>query len=54
MKLFVAAVGRLKSGPERELAARYRERADAIGRKLGFHPIDIVEIATPIAGQRRL
>src|SRR5260370_39906229 len=45
MKLVVAAVGRLKSGPERDLAARYRERAAAIGGKLGFRPIDIIEIA---------
>ena len=44
MKLFVAAVGRLKPGPERELAARYRERAEAIGRNLGFHSIAVVEI----------
>ncbi|HXN43226.1 MAG TPA: 23S rRNA (pseudouridine(1915)-N(3))-methyltransferase RlmH [Xanthobacteraceae bacterium] len=45
MKLVVAAVGRLKAGPERDLAARYRERAAAIGRKLGFRSIEIVEIA---------
>ena len=44
MKLVVAAVGRLKSGPERDLAARYRERAAAIGRKLGFRSIEIIEI----------
>jgi 23S rRNA (pseudouridine1915-N3)-methyltransferase len=45
MKLLVAAVGRLKSGPERDLAARYRERAAALGRKLGLRPIEIIEIA---------
>src|SRR5260370_42359372 len=45
MKLVVAAVGGLKSGRERDLAARYRERAAAIGGKLGFRPIDIIEIA---------
>src|SRR6266705_385674 len=45
MKLVVAAVGRLKAGPERDLAARYRERAAAIGRKLGFRSIEIIEIA---------
>ena len=44
MKLVVAAVGRLKPGPERELAARYRERAAAIGRSLGFRSVDVVEI----------
>ena len=44
MKLVVAAVGRLKAGPERDLAARYRERAAAIGRSLGFRSVDVVEI----------
>ena len=45
MKLAVVAVGKLKSGPERELAERYRERAEALGRASGFAPLDIVEIA---------
>jgi 23S rRNA (pseudouridine1915-N3)-methyltransferase len=44
MKLVVAAVGRMKSGPERDLAARYRERAAALGRKLGLRAVEIVEI----------
>ena len=44
MRLLVAAVGRLKSGPERELAARYRERADASGRKLGLRPLELIEV----------
>ncbi|AWN42099.1 23S rRNA (pseudouridine(1915)-N(3))-methyltransferase RlmH [Methylobacterium durans] len=44
MRLLVAAVGRLKAGPERELAARYRERGGQIGRALGFSACDIVEI----------
>jgi 23S rRNA (pseudouridine1915-N3)-methyltransferase len=45
MRLVVVAVGRLKQGPERELAERYRERFNEIGRKLGFHGVDIHEIA---------
>jgi 23S rRNA (pseudouridine1915-N3)-methyltransferase len=45
MRLLVIAVGRLKQGPERELAERYRERFDDIGRKLGFHGLEIREIA---------
>ena len=45
MRLIVIAVGRLKQGPERELAARYRERFDDIGRKLGFRGIEIHEIS---------
>src|SRR5262249_3618513 len=44
MRLIVIAVGRLKQGPERELAERYRERFDDIGRKLGFRGIEIHEI----------
>jgi 23S rRNA (pseudouridine1915-N3)-methyltransferase len=44
MRLVVVAIGRLKQGPERELADRYRERFDDIGRKLGFHGLEIHEI----------
>jgi len=44
MRVIVIAVGRLKQGPERELAERYRERFDDIGRKLGFRGIDIHEL----------
>lgn len=45
MRLVVVAVGRLKQGPERELAERYRERFDDIGRRLGFRGLEIHEIA---------
>jgi len=44
MRLIAVAVGRLKQGPERELAERYRERFDDLGRKLGFRGLDIHEI----------
>jgi 23S rRNA (pseudouridine1915-N3)-methyltransferase len=44
MRLLVIAIGRLKQGPERELAERYRERFDDIGRKLGFRGLEISEI----------
>jgi 23S rRNA (pseudouridine1915-N3)-methyltransferase len=44
MRLLVIAVGRLKQGPERELAERYRERFDDIGRKLGFRGLEVVEL----------
>src|ERR1700730_1314804 len=44
MRLVVIAVGRLKQGPERELAERYAERFDDIGRKLGFRGVEVVEI----------
>jgi 23S rRNA (pseudouridine1915-N3)-methyltransferase len=44
LRLVVLAVGRLKAGPERDLAARYRERADAAGRALGLPPTENLEI----------
>ena len=44
MRLVVISIGRLKQGPERELAERYRERFDEIGRKLGFRGLEIHEI----------
>ena len=57
MRLVVAAIGRLKDGPERELADRYRKRAEQAGRRLGFREIDVVEIRESRAqevGKRRL
>lgn len=44
MRILVIAIGRLKQGPERELAERYRERFDDIGRKLGFRGLEVHEI----------
>jgi 23S rRNA (pseudouridine1915-N3)-methyltransferase len=44
MRLVVIAIGRLKQGPERELAERYRGRFDEVGRKLGFRGLEIHEI----------
>ena len=44
MRLLVAAVGRLKAGPERELAERYRKRAEQTGRNIGLRAVEIVEI----------
>lgn len=45
MRLIVVSIGRLKQGPERELAERYRERFDDIGRQLGFRGLEIHEIS---------
>jgi 23S rRNA (pseudouridine1915-N3)-methyltransferase len=44
MRLTIAAVGRLKAGPERVLAERYRDRAAKTGRAIGFRSLDVVEI----------
>jgi 23S rRNA (pseudouridine1915-N3)-methyltransferase len=50
MRIVIAAVGRLKQGPERELAERYRKRAADAGRKAGLDGFDIVEIRESRAG----
>ena len=44
MRLIVAAVGRLKRGPETELSERYAKRATQTGRSLGLRDIEIIEI----------
>jgi len=44
MRLMVAAIGRLRDGPERELAERYRKRAAQLGRRIGFRNTEVVEI----------
>jgi 23S rRNA (pseudouridine1915-N3)-methyltransferase len=57
MRIVVAAVGRLKQGPERDLAERYRKRAADAGRSAGITALDIVEIRESRAGdasRRRL
>src|SRR5262245_19623239 len=50
MRIMVAAVGRLKQGPERELAERYRKRAADAGRTAGLSAVDVVEIKESRAG----
>ena len=48
MRVVIAAVGRLKNGPERLLFERYRARFEAAGRRLGFAPVLVGE--TPESG----
>jgi 23S rRNA (pseudouridine1915-N3)-methyltransferase len=50
MRVVVAAVGRLKQGPERELAERYRKRAAEAGRSAGLSAVDVIEIKESRAG----
>jgi len=45
MEIAIAAVGRLKAGPERELCVRYLERAAKAGKPLGFRGFIVHEIA---------
>jgi 23S rRNA (pseudouridine1915-N3)-methyltransferase len=52
MRMIVAAVGRLKQGPERELAAWYAKRAEATGRPLGWREVEIIEIRESRAQDR--
>jgi len=44
MRIVVAAVGRLKRGPETELSERYLKRAAQTGRQLGWRDVEIIEI----------
>ncbi|MEM7745158.1 MAG: 23S rRNA (pseudouridine(1915)-N(3))-methyltransferase RlmH [Pseudomonadota bacterium] len=44
MKLTIAAVGRLKSGPEQSLIDDYLKRAGAAGRGLALGPVTVTEI----------
>jgi 23S rRNA (pseudouridine1915-N3)-methyltransferase len=45
VKIIIVAVGRLKSGPERELATRYAERFEAVARSLGMSGPVISELS---------
>ena len=44
MRIVIAVVGRLKQGPERELAERYHKRAADAGRSVGLTAFDVIEI----------
>jgi 23S rRNA (pseudouridine1915-N3)-methyltransferase len=44
MDIAIVAVGRLKAGPERELCARYLDRARKAGKTLGFRGFGVQEL----------
>ena len=44
MRLTVCAVGRMRSGPERDLCDDYRARFDRTGRALGLGPLTVTEV----------
>lgn len=50
MRISIAAIGRMKQGPERELVARYLDRARASGKSLGLSQFDISESTESRAG----
>lgn len=45
MRLTIAAVGRLKDGPERALLEKYRDRFESAAKRLGFGPVAWHEIS---------
>ena len=44
MKISLICIGRMKAGPERELADRYHQRAVAQGRPLGVSAVSVIEL----------
>ena len=50
MRLSIHAIGRMKQGPERELVARYLERAVGSGRPLGLTGFEVAEFPESRAG----
>ena len=57
MQISIIAIGRVKSGPERELVARYQKRIIQTGKNLGISGLNIIEIGeskASSAGQRKL
>lgn len=43
MRLLIAAVGKLKQGPERDLFAHYLGRAETLGRNVSLSPLESLE-----------
>lgn len=50
MKLKIAAVGRLRSGPEADLVSDYLDRFDKTGRVLGLGPVTLQEVEAKKGG----
>ena len=50
MKLKIAAVGRLRSGPEADLVSDYFDRFDKTGRALGLGPVTLQEVEAKKGG----
>jgi 23S rRNA (pseudouridine1915-N3)-methyltransferase len=44
MRIHLSAIGRLKAGPEREICARYLERAQSASRGVGLTGVDMREV----------
>ncbi|QMU58419.1 MAG: 23S rRNA (pseudouridine(1915)-N(3))-methyltransferase RlmH [Boseongicola sp.] len=50
MKLKIAAVGRMRAGPEADLTADYLNRFDRTGRALGLGPVTVAEVEAKKGG----
>lgn len=50
MRILIAAIGKMRAGPERELAERYLERSLAAGKQVGLWPVEIREFPESRAG----
>lgn len=44
MRVTIAAIGRMKAGPEREMVARYLDRAIGGGKPLALTGFDVIEL----------
>ncbi len=53
MRVLIAAVGRLRDGPEAALTADYMARASNAGRQIGFKSVDLVEVEGKPPGDPR-
>ncbi len=53
MKVLVAAVGRLRDSHEAALAGDYLQRAATAGRRLGFKPVELIEVEGRPGGDPR-
>jgi len=53
MHITIIAVGRMKTGPERELVSRYLDRAIATGKQLGLSRFSVTELTESRAGSAK-
>ncbi len=53
MRVIVAAVGRLRDGPEAAMTVDYLQRATQAGRQIGFKGFDLVEVEGKPPGDMR-
>ncbi|MEM6479259.1 MAG: 23S rRNA (pseudouridine(1915)-N(3))-methyltransferase RlmH [Pseudomonadota bacterium] len=52
MRVHICAVGRLKSGPERDLSDDYARRFERVGRPCGLSQLSVIEVEARKGGTR--